>query len=149
MQLSLQLLEETIDCHLNFTAKIVIDKLENNCYRNGFPWLRSPDKYRLILHKGAALTRPRHCSSLENHKSKSLARLLIFSKYNAKYFSLNWLPDNSLSTVADNFWLCSSFIFSLCANLNTSALFSSNWHSRRWILSSAVPCLSLEKRIYV
>lgn len=52
------------------------------------------------------------------------------------------LPCSSLSTVADNLALCSSFILSRWFRRCSSPPFSSNWFSRRWMRSSALPCFS-------
>ena len=57
-------------------------------------------------------------------------------------WSLSFDSDKSLSTVAPNLVLCSSFIFNLWFNLSNSAFFSSSWASSLCIRSSADPCLS-------
>lgn len=51
-------------------------------------------------------------------------------------------PCSSLSTVADNLALCSSFILRRWFKRCSSPPFSSSWFSRRWMRSSALPCFS-------
>uniref|UniRef100_A0A6B0UX38 Uncharacterized protein n=1 Tax=Ixodes ricinus TaxID=34613 RepID=A0A6B0UX38_IXORI len=56
--------------------------------------------------------------------------------------SRSLLSASSLSTVADSFWLWSSFIFSRCRALISSPAFSSSCCSSRLTVSSIDPCLS-------
>lgn len=117
----------TINKHKNHTSYHQVSLLPNsNSAKESKPSLKNVASPKIPMHQKLD-----HVSS--SPKRREIKPPLALPKNS---------PESNLSTVAPRRVLCSSFILSRWFRRITSPFFSSNCVSNRWILSSALPCLS-------